>query len=81
MSEIDNPICIVQRPDGSFAYAGEDGDVIDLGSSLPQAVNRLDAIGIVATHWLPKKGSMSVIPSAIARGNLDDTARSSLPRW
>jgi hypothetical protein len=80
MYDSENPICIVQRGDGSFAYAGDD-DVLELGDSLPRAVNRLDETGVVATHWLPKEGGMSVIPSAIVRTHLDEGVKSSLPRW
>lgn len=80
MFDPENPICLVQRSDGSFAYAG-DGDVLELGDSLPQAVNRLDETGVVATHWLPKRGGMSVIPSSIVRAHLDEGVKSSLPRW
>lgn len=79
-SELDNPICIVQRQsDGTFAYAHE-GEVIELGNTLPGAVNQLDQMGIVATHWLPKSGNMSVIPSAIDRKHLSEDQKSSLPR-
>jgi hypothetical protein len=76
----DNPICIVQRTDGTFAHAG-DVDVLELGNSLPEAVNRLDQTGVVASHWLSNTGGMSVIPSAIVRVHLDDVVKSALPRW
>lgn len=68
----ENPVCIVQRQsDGTFAYA-HDGEVIELGVTLPGAVNRLDERGIFATHWLPKgeHSRMTTIPSGVARHHL-----------
>lgn len=68
----ENPVCIVQRQsDGTFAYA-HDGDVLELGVTLPGAVNKLDERGIFATHWLPKgeHSRMTAIPSGVARHHL-----------
>ena len=76
------PQCIVQRSsDGSFAYA-RDGQVFELGATLPGAVNRLDEAGIVATHWLPQRdhNPMQVIPSGVSRPRLSDEQRARLPR-
>ncbi|NTF18021.1 hypothetical protein G6L37_06360 [Agrobacterium rubi] len=73
----ENPICIIQRQsDGTFAYAHE-GEVIELGNTLPGAVNALDARGIIATHWLPKgaHATMSLIASSIVRDHLSDEQR------
>lgn len=73
----ENPICIVQRQsDGTFAYRHED-EVIELGNTLPGAVNELDKLGVFATHWLPKgeHARMSVIPSSIIRRHLSDEQR------
>jgi hypothetical protein len=68
----ENPICIIQRQtNGTFAYAHE-GEVIELGDTLPGAVNKLDELGIVATHWLPmnEHARMTPIPSGVARYHL-----------
>jgi hypothetical protein len=65
----DNPICIVQRQsDGTFACSHE-GEVIELGNTLPGAVEELDKRGIFATHWLPRGeyAPMTTIPSGIRR--------------
>lgn len=70
----DNPICIIQREsDGTFAYSHE-GKVIELGSTLPGAVNELDRHGIIATHWLPKgdHARMTFIPTAVVRHHLTE---------
>lgn len=72
--DLDNPICIVQRQsDGSFAYSHE-GEIIELGTVLPSAVNALDERGIHATHWLPKgdNARMSLIPTGVARHHLTE---------
>ncbi len=72
--DLDNPNCIVQRQsDGTFAYAHE-GEVIELGATLPGAVNKLDEKGIIATHWLPKgeHSRMTLIPSGVARHHLTE---------
>jgi hypothetical protein len=79
----ENPICIVQRQsNGTFAYADDNGEVIELGQTLPGAVDKLDKRGIVATHWLPKGQSarMTVIPSGVARYHLTDEQKDALPR-
>lgn len=76
----ENPICIVQRrSDGTFAYAHE-GEVIELGITLPGAVNKLDERGIIATHWLPKgeHSRMTTIPSGVARHHLTQEQRDEL---
>lgn len=76
-------ICINQRQsDGTFAYRHE-GEVIELGDTLPGAVEKLDKLGIIATHWLPKgeHARISVIPSGIARYHLTDEQKSTLPRF
>jgi len=73
----ENPICIVQRQsDGTFAYNHE-GEVIELGNTLPGAVNKLDELGVFATHWLPKgeHTRMTVIASSIVRRHLSDEQR------
>jgi hypothetical protein len=70
----ENPVCIVQRQsDGTFAYSkGRGHEVIELGNTLPGAVNSLDDLGIIATHWLPKgeHSRMTTIPSGVARHHL-----------
>jgi hypothetical protein len=79
----ENPICIVQRQsNGTFAYADDNGEVIELGQTLPGAVEELDKLGIVATHWLPKGefARMTVIPSGVARYHLTDEQKAALPR-
>jgi hypothetical protein len=79
----ENPICIVERQsDGTFAYAHDDGEVSELGQTLPGAVAALDKLGIIATHWLPKGelARMSVIPSGVARYHLTDEQKAALPR-
>jgi hypothetical protein len=75
----ENPICIIQRYDGSLAYAHE-GEVIELGESLPGAVNALDEMGIIATHWLPKgeHARLNAIPASIQRVHLTDEQRDEL---
>jgi hypothetical protein len=80
----DIEICIVQRlSDGTFAYAeGRGGEVIELGNTLPGAVNALDALGIAATHWLPgsEHAIPLVIPSGIVRRHLGEDQKAALPR-
>ncbi len=70
----ENPICIVQRQsDGTFAYSeGRGHEVHELGNTLPGAVNKLDELGIFATHWLPKgeHARMTEIPHSVARHHL-----------
>lgn len=77
-----NPHCIVQRnSDGTFAYRNGD-DVIELGATLPGAVSRLDEMGIVATHWLPKgeHSSIAVIPGGVSRPLISPEQRARLPK-
>lgn len=82
-NDTENPICIVQRQsDGTFAYAHE-GEIIELGQTLPGAVNALDERGIFATHWLSMRenATMEVIPSSINRRHLSDDQKATLPRF
>jgi hypothetical protein len=55
-------ICIIEQDDGSFA-SNHDGEVVSLGTTLPDAVNALRERGVIATHWLP--ASEHAIPLAI----------------